>query len=48
MKHEWKSHKNPDTPDGPGEYIVSCDACGTEMDDDNQDANCPTDDEAPL
>lgn len=40
MMHEWKSHKNPDTPDGPGEWIQYCDACGVEADGDNEDGEC--------
>lgn len=40
MSHEWKSHKNPDTPDGPGEWIEYCDNCGVESDDDNRDGEC--------
>lgn len=33
-EHVWKGHKNPDTPDGPGEWIEFCDLCGSEKQDD--------------
>lgn len=29
-EHEWAGHKNPDTPDGPGEWIEYCKKCGME------------------
>ncbi|MCI0393296.1 MAG: hypothetical protein MOB07_31590 [Acidobacteria bacterium] len=29
-EHVWKGHKNPNTPDGPGEWVEYCDACGAE------------------
>lgn len=28
--HEWVGHKNPNTPDGPGEWIEYCKHCGME------------------
>jgi hypothetical protein len=27
-EHEWKYHRNPDTPDGPGDVECYCDVCG--------------------
>lgn len=33
--HKWVGHKNPNTPDGPGEYVKFCDNCGAEWTDDD-------------
>jgi rubrerythrin len=40
VKHKWKSHKNPNTATEFGEWVVYCDVCGTEQDDDNKDEQC--------
>lgn len=32
-EHRWKYHRNPDTPDGPGEATVYCEKCGAEKQD---------------
>lgn len=29
-EHVWKSHRNPDSPDGPGDVVAYCDKCGIE------------------
>jgi hypothetical protein len=31
-RHKWVGHRNPGTPDGPGEYVEYCDHCGTDRD----------------
>jgi hypothetical protein len=46
MKHKWKSHKQPNTPSDPGEWIIYCDDCGAEMDDDNEHEECETEDDS--
>jgi hypothetical protein len=28
--HSWTHHKNPDSPDSPGEYTIYCEHCGSE------------------
>ena len=33
-EHVWIGHKNPNTPDGPGDYFEFCDKCGAEKQDD--------------
>lgn len=38
--HEWTTHRDPNTADGPGDVHVFCDKCGEEMTDDNQVAMC--------
>ena len=32
-EHKWVGHKNPNTSDGPGEYVEYCDNCGSERPD---------------
>lgn len=29
-EHEWEGHKDPNTPNGPGEYHEICRKCGAE------------------
>jgi hypothetical protein len=31
--HVWKYHRDPNTPDGPGEVHVYCETCGAEKQD---------------
>lgn len=31
VEHVWKTHRNPNTPDRPGDIFVYCENCGTEQ-----------------
>ena len=39
-KHQWVGHKDPNTSSEFGEWVVYCDNCGAEQDDDNKDEYC--------
>lgn len=48
MKHLWTWKKDPDTPDGPGEWFCYCLRCGfdqipDDLPDSNMDEECPGD-----
>lgn len=34
-EHRWVTHRDPNTPDGPGDVHVYCDVCGSEKPDDS-------------
>lgn len=45
MKHKWKQVISW-SPGEPTEQFVVCEDCGAEMDDDNEDEECPGDEYA--